>query len=315
MNQSSNTSDQSSAINDVGITSSVRSDTSHSPRADDRHRLHHVPSPHGRIAVHEYAGSGAPLVLLHGFPDDSRIYDRLIPHLSGRHVVALDFVGYGASERKETSVISSGQRASEVMTVLDALQLDSATVVGHDSGGPVAVDVALDSARVGKLVLLNSYYGRETELRLPEMIQLFGDPRLAPLADAIIDDAGQRAWLLGHTARRFGYDPDAPDSVRSRAIIPQFFGDTGQEHARNAIRAWTRALPRDLTEQTQRVKNGDLHRLSVPVTLAFGADDNYLSPRLAVQIAAHFKSPRLHLIDGASHWPQWDRPEDVAKLL
>jgi pimeloyl-ACP methyl ester carboxylesterase len=37
-------------------------------------------------------------VLLHGFPDDLHLYDRLVPELAGRRVVSFDFLGWGASE-------------------------------------------------------------------------------------------------------------------------------------------------------------------------------------------------------------------------
>jgi pimeloyl-ACP methyl ester carboxylesterase len=42
-------------------------------------------------------------VAMHGFPDDSRIYDRLVPHLSGRRVVTFDGVGCGQSRRQGAS--------------------------------------------------------------------------------------------------------------------------------------------------------------------------------------------------------------------
>ncbi len=284
-------------------------------RATRRNVLRRISTRYGRVAAHDHDGHGAPIVLLHGFPDDSRIHDRIVPLLYRHRVVTIDFVGYGASERTQSSLVRPGQRVDEAVAVLEALDVSDAVIVGHDSGGPVAVETALASERVSSLFLLNSYYGRESALRLPEMIQMFGDPRLAPLSDAVIADPAQRAWLLGHTARRFGYDPDAPDSVRSRAVIPQFFGDASQPDALRAVRAWTRALPRDLGEQTRRAAAGELRELSKPVTLAFGAEDRYLSPALARQMADRYTGAVVHEVPGASHWPQWDQPEVVAGLI
>lgn len=109
---------------------------------------------------------------------------------------------------------------------------------GHDAGGPVAVNVTLDHPhRVSRLVLINSYYGTASQLRLPEMIRLFADQNLAPLADAMTDDPDQRLWLLNHTARRFGLDPLDPQGIGVTSIFPQFFGEGGTPDALAAIRA------------------------------------------------------------------------------
>jgi haloalkane dehalogenase len=53
-----------------------------------------------RIYVREYSGEEPTIVLMHGFPDNLHLYDRLIPHLSPpRRVIAFDFLGWGASDK------------------------------------------------------------------------------------------------------------------------------------------------------------------------------------------------------------------------
>src|SRR5215218_5649190 len=52
-----------------------------------------------RIYVREYPGEGPTLVLMHGFPDNLHLYDRLVPHLAGRGVVVFDFLGWGGSDK------------------------------------------------------------------------------------------------------------------------------------------------------------------------------------------------------------------------
>ena len=182
--------------------------------------------------------------------------------------------------------------------------------------GPVAIDYALAAPdRVGQLILLNTYYGHAPALRLPEMIRLLADPDMTPLADAMLNDPDQRMWLLAHTARQFGGDPLDPDSVAVAAIVPQFFGEAGRLDALPAIRAWTAALFGDLDAQDQRIAQGQLADLDIPVGLVFGALDRYLSPDLAARLARLFPAADTHLVDGASHWPQWDQPKAVAELI
>jgi haloalkane dehalogenase len=81
------------------------------------------------------------------------------------------------------------------------------------------------------------------------------------------------------------------------------------------VRAWTAALFASLEQQDAHIAAGRLAALEVPVTLVFGAADNYLNPDLARQLAGLFRHADLHLVQSASHWPQWDQPAAVARLL
>jgi haloalkane dehalogenase len=53
----------------------------------------------------------------------------------------------------------------------------------------------------------------------------------------------------------------------------------------------------------------------VPVSLIYGARDAYLNADLARHLASLFSHGDLHMADGASHWPQADQPETVARIL
>ena len=274
-----------------------------------------VQAPGGGLHVIDQPGEESAIVLLHGFPDDSRVYDRLIPYLAPHRAVAFDFLGYGHSDRAHGRP-DPGQHEAELVAVLDQLGIGRAMLVGHDAGGPVAVNVTLDHpGRVSRLVLVNTYYGTAPGLRFPEMIRLFADQNFAPLADAMIDDRDQRLWLLGHTARRFGLDPLDPQGVGVRSILPQFFGDGETPDALAAIRAWTGALFGALADQDARIASGQLAALDVPVLLAYGAADEYLSTDLARHLADVFGRAELRVVEGASHWPQADQPETVARIL
>jgi len=274
-----------------------------------------VPVPGGLLHVTDYPGAPPALVLMHGFPDDSRVYDRLVPLLGARRVLVFDWLGYGRSDRADPGAGGAGHQ-HELRAVLDSLPLGRVVLVGHDASGPDAIDFAVtEPARVGQLVLLNTYYGHAPSLRLPEMIRLLADPGLTALADALIAEPGQRLWLLAHTAREFAMDPAEQYGVAVRSLLPQFFGDDTQPEALTAIRAWTADLFQALERQDTHIDAGDLTALDLPVTLAFGAADRYLSPDLARHLAGLFRHAEVRVVDGASHWPQWDQPAEVAKLI
>ena len=279
-------------------------------------RDHLVKTPKGNVFVREIPGDDPPIVLMHGFPDDHSIYDRLLPLLSPRRAVAFDWRGYGRSERAELGGFSLQEHGSDLEALLDQLNIDRAVLVGHDASGPDAVAFTVaHPQRVTHLVLLNTIFGHLPSLKLPEMIRLLADPGLTPLADAMINDELQRLWLLQFTADHWGVDANDQQGLAVQSILPQFFGNAAQPDALPAIRAWTAGLFDSLTEQDKLVNTGALRNLQVPVSVIFGGSDRYLEPSLAREIAGLFTDPSLHVVPAASHWPQHDQPQLVADLL
>ena len=270
----------------------------------------------GSLHVLDYPGEEPAIVLMHGFPDDHRVYDKLLPLLTPRRAVTFDWLGYGRSDRSDTAGFSLEEHGADLVSVIDRLDIARAVLVGHDASGPDAVAFAVTHPqRVAHLVLLNTIFGHQPSLQLPEMIRLLADPAFTPLTDAMVNDDGQRLWLLQHTATQWGLDALDPDGLAIKSILPQFFGDVDQPDALAAIRAWTAGLFDSLDKQDALIDSGALGHLEVPVSIIFGERDRYLNPSLAAEIAGLFKDPSLHLVQDASHWPQYDQPEVVAQLL
>src|SRR5689334_15940996 len=88
---------------------------------------------------------GAPVLLLHGFPQDHREWELISPrlHSAGLRTYALDQRGYSAGARPATiDDYRIGEAVADAVAVLDALGLASAHVVGHDWGATVAWGLA-----------------------------------------------------------------------------------------------------------------------------------------------------------------------------
>jgi haloalkane dehalogenase len=270
----------------------------------------------GDIAVSDDSHGETPIVLMHGFPDDSRAYQRLAPLLVDRGTVLFDFLGYGASDRIDPELGQNFDPHDDLAAVVDWLDLDQFILVGHDASGPVAIDFAIENpGRISNLVLFNTYYGNAPELRFPEMIRLFADEDYSPLADALIEDQAQLLWLLQYSARAFGFTEISPDGIAVSSIIPQFFSTEITSDSLTAIRAWTATLFDSLEEQDQHILGGALTKVDVPVSLIFGSGDAYLSPELAFRLGDYFEHSAVHVVSEASHWPQWDQPDEVARIL
>ena len=275
-----------------------------------------VDTPKGRVFVRQIAGEDPALVLMHGFPYDHRIYDKLLPRLSPRRAVAFDFLGYGRSDRSDAAGFSPQEHGSQLTAVLDELGITRAVLVGHDPSGPDAVFYAVARPeRVARLALLNTVFGHQPSLRMPEMTRLFSEPDLASLADDMMSDPNQRLWLLQRWGVQLETDPGDPDGLGMRSILPQFFGDAGQPDALAAIRAWTAGWLDSLDKQDALIASGALRRLQVPVSVIFGERDRNLSPSLAAELSQLFTDASMHLVRDAAHYPQHEQPEVVADLL
>lgn len=92
------------------------------------------------ILAHRSAGSGAPVVLLHGNPTSSRLWRNVLPHLPGRRL-APDLIGMGDSPRPDIAY-TFDEHARYLDEWFDALGLDDVVLVGHDWGGALAADWA-----------------------------------------------------------------------------------------------------------------------------------------------------------------------------
>jgi haloalkane dehalogenase len=277
----------------------VRSDT------PDVHTVVHL--GHG-IHVQDYAGSDPPVVLLHGFPDNLRLHDRLVPHLESRRVLAVDFLGWGASDKPTGYPRTAHDQTAELAAVLDALSPSTPVVlVAHDASGPPAVDYALlHPARVAALVLLNTYYAASRTLRAPEAVILYSMPGLRRAARAVARrvprlDRALFTWQVGRFVR------DA--SVRA-TLVPALYRDFVA--ARPAFWRLTADLPSTLRDRRRRVP--DLARLPVPVRVVFGARDPYLGPRVARELAGWFGVEPV-LVPDAGHYVQVDAPAAVAHQI
>jgi len=92
------------------------------------------------------AGEGTPVLLLHGFPDTHAIWRRQVPALvaAGFRVIAPDLRGYGKTDMPlDVSAYAMGFLADDVLRLMDALDIDSAVVIGHDWGALIGWHLAM----------------------------------------------------------------------------------------------------------------------------------------------------------------------------
>ena len=109
----------------------------------------------GRTFTWRTSGSGATLVLIHGWGSSAAIFDEVMSRLPGCHCLAPDLPGYGASSA--TATIDLAALAEDYIDWLDALGLEKVTLLGWSLGGMIAQELAARSPqRIERLILLST---------------------------------------------------------------------------------------------------------------------------------------------------------------
>lgn len=278
---------------------------------------HRIPREQGMLYARDIEGSGPTFVLMHGFPDNLRIYDDLVPFLakSGRRIVAFDFLGFGASDKPAGAAYSFGQQVGDLEAVIERLGLGKVILVAHDLSGPAALNFAIDHPeKVASLCILNSAYDDLALNVWPEMIVLFADPALRALAQAVAQSPAQFAWLLAWQAKKFA----EPLSERQRSHFLEFMAPLVAENfiAEPSSGPAFAQLAAQFYEEMRRnsTRLPLAAALDLPVKVIWGTQDPYLGVAMGKERATRFKNSSFHPIQ-AGHWLQSDEPELVAKEL
>jgi haloalkane dehalogenase len=279
----------------------------------------HIPSGQGRVYARDYEGAGPAIVLLHGFPDNLQIYDRLIPYLvaAGRRVVTFDFLGYGASDKPAGNNYSFKQQLGDLEAVFEALHLEKIIPVGHDAGGPAAINFTLDHPdRVSSLIILNTFFSAAPALQLPELIALFAAPGLKALTSAMLQSREQLAWVFRFQQLKFLETlPEKHKATFESVLAPIINNNFSFGKAAGsgpAFAQMTAQVFEEVGRNTARLH--EMEALDVPVKIIWGDADLALNTEVAEDFQAHLKKASLHVLS-AGHWPQIDEPEQVAKEM
>ena len=278
---------------------------------------HRIPHAGGNVYVRDFPGSGPAFVLLHGFPDNSHIYDDLIPHLTaaGRRTIAFDFLGFGASDKPEAAVYSFEQQLGDLEAVADALRLEKIVPVGHDAGGPAAVNFALrHPTRAAGICLMNAFYGEAPGLRVPELIELFANKNLKTLTRHFLASPQQFAWLLNFQRGQMQVGMTEAQKARYNEFLGPIVDKnfTQRPSAAPAFAQMTYQLFDEVAANTARLS--DFRRSDLPVLLIWGKADPYLHVTVAQHLRSQAKNASIHALE-AGHWPQIDEAADTARIM
>jgi pimeloyl-ACP methyl ester carboxylesterase len=266
------------------------------------------------LAVEE-AGTGEPVILLHGFPELSYSWRHQLPALSGAgfHAVAPDLRGYGGSDRPaETAAYALPKLVGDLVGLIRALGHESAHVVGHDWGGSIAwVTASRAPERVRSLSILNSPHPvASAEARqIPEQQQKSWYMLLFQFVGVAEE------WLSANdfaNLRRFVFDTAAPGAF-SAGDRETFVAALREDGALTAALDYYRA---NIPPESWLRPPPDLPPVGVPTMIVWGEADAYMSPILLERSVSKVTGPlRVERLPGVSHWVQQEAPGEVNRLL
>ncbi|HXV77729.1 MAG TPA: alpha/beta fold hydrolase [Candidatus Polarisedimenticolaceae bacterium] len=233
---------------------------------------------------------GEPVLFLHGWPDSWFSFSRVLPLLPERlRAVVIDQRGFGDSERPQTGY-SIPELAADAIAVLDALEIERATLVGHSYGSFVARRAAIARPeRVAALLLIGTGF-------------VSSNPVIRDLQNALRD-------LPDPVPVEFARDFQA--STVHHPVPAEFFQRIVAESLKLPARLWRLAIDRLAAYDDVR----ELARIDAPTRLLWG-DHDALFPRSDQDaFLAALPAARLTVHEATGHSPDWERPELVAAAI
>jgi pimeloyl-ACP methyl ester carboxylesterase len=256
-----------------------------------------------------HAGSGPPLLLIHGFMAYSFSWRFNMEALSRYFsVYAIDLPGCGFSQRTDAPQCSLASDAEGVLRFMEHFGMENADVLGTSRGGGVAIVLAALAAqrsmthRIRRLILASainpwSSYGRFLTRLLAAALDGFFITHVLP----------KQRWLMLRYFRKLYGDPRriAPGSIEGYTAgldVPGSF-----EHLLRIVRSWHCDLA--LIEQS-------LPAISeLPTLLLWGSRDTAVYPSSADDLQCRLKNSALVLLDGVGHVPYEEMPEEFNRVI
>jgi pimeloyl-ACP methyl ester carboxylesterase len=237
-------------------------------------------------------GAGPCVVLIHGHPFDRSLWaPQLGPLSADFRVVAPDLRGFGESP-VTPGVVTMREYATDILALLDRLEIDTAAFVGLSMGGLVAMELATGAPeRCWALGLVTTTAEPVTPGERAQRLER---------ADAVERDGMQVLIDYMHTGV---YGPACPPAVRER--VDAMMAAAPPAGAAAALRG--RAERPDYRPA--------LKRLDVPAFVCTGSEDPWSNATVTAEIAASLARPEVTVIDGVGHLPNLEAVDEFNRAL
>ena len=265
-----------------------------------------------RLHYSDWGNDGAPpLLLIHGGRDHSRSWDvvarALQPHY---HIIAPDLRGHGDSDWTKGGSYALTEYVYDMLRLMQAASIETATVIGHSMGGMVS------------LITAGSFPERVSSLVVLDGVTVSPYAQKAPPHERITKYCAQLEKLEGRVSRGFDRIEEAVARMvaRNKRLTPDMAmhlashglrrGDDGRWHwkfdASQRVMAPHRLWPEDHVALWERI--------DCPTLLLY-AGEGMLAGAGSAGVAQHFRQAEAKTIAGAGHWLHHDKTDEVLAAI
>jgi pimeloyl-ACP methyl ester carboxylesterase len=255
----------------------------------------------GHRVFYRAQGSGPPLLLLHGFPTSSWDWRHVWDALVARYrVIALDYVGFGFSDKPAGGPYSVMAYADQAEAVLAQLAVERTHVLAHDLGDTVAQELLARDAPVDSACLLNG--GIFPELHRPRPVQTLLN---SPLGFLIARLSNRDTFARGLTAVFGPQTPPSPTEIDG-------FWECASYH--DGLRNYHRLIRymRERRAHRDRWVPTITHGI-VPLAFIYGHLDPVSGKHVLDHLRKRTPTAEIHDLPAIGHYPQVEAPDDVVR--
>ena len=247
------------------------------------------------------AGSGLPLVFIHGFGASIFSWRKNLEPLSTYHrVCAPDLPGFGYSDKPLDADYSIDAYADFMIQFMDRLKIEKAVLVGHSLGGGIALLTSLKYPdRVLALVLLDA---EAYPITPPLMLKVAKLPGIRSVVHRAIGE-----WVVRVSLQRSFHDPSLITEPLIKEYYRPFLTENGKAAPIRVLQAMDFEKLQELPGRYRNIKKKTL--------IIWGREDQISGIHLARKLKKDLPNSRLRIIPECGHLVQEEKPEVVNRAI
>ena len=243
-------------------------------------------------------GTGKPLILSHGFAGSIYTWRDIIPLLADHYTVyAYDVLGFGLSDKPSDADYSMKAHGDSLIGFMDALNLPSASLIGHSMGGVIVGYAALAApSRVDKLVMIEpGFYTNKT----PAFLKYMYFPLNRIMARQFYTRSMTERFLLASFYNKSKVTEEVVDAYMIPTRTP------------NVLDAMAHMM---VTVGGQKYE-GVSERIMQPTLIVWGEREPGVLPGVAARLTSEMQGSTLAPVEACGHYVQEEKPQELAKII
>ena len=255
---------------------------------------------------YQEAGSGRPLLLIHGFGASTFTWRHITPGRAKDHrVIAVDLKGFGQSDKPFDERYSVYDQAELLVQLIEEKDLRDLTLVGHSYGGGIALLLALEAdgrleGRISRLVLLDSIAYPQN---IPVFFKMLDVPVVSQMGIRMVPPSVQTRVAL-----QIAYFDDNKITSEEVEAYAAPLKTAAGKHA--IIHTARQIVPEDIAELSERYKT-----MTLPTLILWCDHDRIVPLEVGIKLRRTLPNSTLKLVEECGHMPQEEQPESTLDLI